>query len=275
MKRINAILVFVLLLSLLYACANTTGNVTQSAASPVIGRIIQKGELTVGTAASMPPFNMTTKEGKIIGLEADLARYMADSIGVRLKFKAMSFAKLLPALEAGQVDMILSNMTMTSERNLKVAFVGPYYISGKGVLTKIATLASITDPNALDRPQLKIVALEASTSQKFVEVVMPKAKLIKTKDYDQGVKMVIEGKVDAMVADHPICVVSVLRYPEQELFTIIAPFTYEPIGIALPANDPLLVNWVTNFLNKLEDSGVLKNVHDRWFKDTSWFDKLD
>lgn len=275
MKRINAILVIVLSLSLVYACANTTGNVSRSLASPVIDRIIQKGELTVGTAASMPPFNMTTKEGKIIGLEADLARYMADSMGVRLKLKAMSFAKLLPALEAGHVDMILSNMTMTSERNLKVAFVGPYYISGKGMLTKIATLASITDPNALDRPQLKIAALEASTSQKFVEVVMPKAKLITTKDYDQGVKMVIEGKVDAMVADHPICVVSVLRYPEQELFTIIAPFTYEPIGIALPANDPLLVNWVTNFLNKLEDSGVLKNVHDRWFKNISWFDKLD
>jgi polar amino acid transport system substrate-binding protein len=164
---------------------------------------------------------------------------------------------------------------MTSERNLKVAFVGPYYISGKGLLTKIATLASITDPNALDRPRLKIAALEASTSQKFVEVVMPKAKLVTTKDYDQGVQMVIEGKVDAMVADHPICVVSVLRYPEHDLFTIIAPFTYEPIGIALPANDPLLVNWVTNFLNKLEDSGVLKNVHDRWFKNISWFNKLD
>jgi polar amino acid transport system substrate-binding protein len=274
MKRINAILVCVLSLSLLYACAYSTGNVSQSSASPVIDRVLQKGELTVGTAASMPPFNMTTKEGRIIGLEADLARYMADSIGVKLKFKAMTFAELIPALEAGQVDMILSNMTMTSKRNLKIAFVGPYYISGKGVLTKIATLASVTDPNVLDRGKYKIAVLEASTSQEFVKVVMPKAKLITTKDYAEGVNMVIEGKVDAMVADHPICVVSVLRYPEHDLFSIIAPFTYEPIGIALPANDPLLVNWVTNFLSKLEDSGVLKNMQDRWFKDISWVKKL-
>ncbi len=274
MKKINTIAVLVFSLGILYACATGTGGLTRSSASPVIDRILQKGELTVGTAASMPPLNMTTTEGKIIGLEADLARYMADSIGVKLNLKAIAFSKLLPALETGQVDMILSGMTMTSKRNLKVAFVGPYFVSGKGVLTKIATLASATDPNELDQRKFKIAALEASTSAEFVQKVMPKATLVKTKDYDEAVNMVIEGKVDALVADHPICVVSVLRYPEHELFSIIAPFTYEPIGIALPANDPLLVNWVTNFLNKLEDSGVLKNMQDRWFKDISWVKKL-
>ena len=272
MKKISAILMFVLSLSILYACA--TGTMTASSSSPVIDRILKNGELRVGTAAMMPPFNMTTKDGKIIGLEADLARYMADTMGVDLKFKAIQFSKLLPALENGQIDMILSNMTMTSMRNLKVAFVGPYYISGKGVLTNVASLAAAADPNSLDKQKFKIAALEGSTSAEFVREIMPKATLVTTKDYDEGVSMVIQGKVHAMVADHPICVISVARYPQHNLFSIIAPFTYEPIGIALPANDPLLANWVTNFLNKLEDSGVLDNVRDRWFKDTSWLKRL-
>ena len=274
MKKISIILTVALALSLLYACTTGTANVTPSSTSPVINRILQKGELRVGTAASMPPLNMTTKDGKIIGLEADLARYMADSMGVKLNLKAIQFSKLLPALKSGQVDMILSGMTMTSKRNLKVAFAGPYYVSGKGVLTNVATLASITDPNALDKRKFKIAALEGSTSADFVTKIMSKATLVTTKDYDDGVNMVIQGKVDAMVADHPICIVSVVRYPEHNLFTIIAPFTYEPLGVALPAEDPLLVNWVTNFLNKLEDSGVMDNVKDRWFKDISWVKKL-
>jgi polar amino acid transport system substrate-binding protein len=218
--------------------------------------------------------DMTTKDGKIIGLEADLARYMADSMGVKLNLKAIQFSKLLPALESGQIDMILSGMTMTSKRNLKVAFVGPYYVSGKGVLTNVATLASIADPNALDDRKFKIAALEGSTSEEFVRVIMSKATLVTTKDYDTAVDMVIQRKVDAMVADHPICVISVARYPQHNLFSIIAPFTYEPLGVALPADDPLLVNWVTNFLNKLEDSGVMDNVRGRWFNDTSWLNKL-
>ncbi len=274
MKKIRTILIATLTLSLLFACSTGTGNVTPAATSPVIDRILQKGELTVGTAAMMPPLNMTTKDGKIIGLEADLARYMADSMGVKLNLKAIQFSKLLPALESGQIDMILSGMTMTSKRNLKVAFVGPYYVSGKGVLTNVATLASITDPNALDDRKFKIAALEGSTSAEFVRVIMKKATLVTTKDYDDAVGMVIQRKVDAMVADHPICVVSVARYPQHNLFAIIAPFTYEPLGVALPADDPLLVNWVTNFLNKLEDSGVMDNVRDRWFNDTSWVKKL-
>lgn len=272
MKIIRVILVLALSLSLLCACA--VGNVTSSSTSPVIDRILQKKELTVGTAAMMPPLNMTTKDGKIIGFEADLARYMADAMDVKLNLKAMQFSKLLPALESGQIDMILSGMTMTSKRNLKVAFVGPYYVSGKGMLTNVATLASIKNPKALDQGKYQIAALEGSTSAEFVRVLMPKAKLVTTKDYDEAVDMVIQGKVVAMVADHPICVVSVARYPQHNLFSIIAPFTYEPIGIAVPAGDPLLVNWVTNFLNKLEDSGVMDNVKDRWFNDTSWFDKL-
>jgi polar amino acid transport system substrate-binding protein len=274
MKKFSAILVLILSLSILYACATGTGTMTASSSSPVIDRILKKGELTVGTAAMMPPLNMTTKDGRIIGLEADLARYMADSMGVNLKLKAIQFSKLLPALESGQIDMILSGMTMTSMRNLKVAFVGPYYVSGKGVLTNVATLASVTDPNALDEQKFKIAALEGSTSAEFVRKIMSKATLVTTKDYDEAVVMVIQGRVDAMVADHPICVISVARYPQHNLFSIIAPFTYEPIGIALPANDPLLANWVTNFLNKLEDSGVMDNVRDRWFNDTSWFNKL-
>jgi polar amino acid transport system substrate-binding protein len=273
MKKISAILVLILSLSILYACATGTGTMTASSSSPVIDRILKNGELTVGTAAMMPPLNMTTKDGKIIGLEADLARYMADSMGVKL-LKAIQFSKLLPALEGGHIDMILSGMTMTLKRNLKVAFVGPYYVSGKGVLTNVATLAAATDPNALDEQKFKIAALEGSTSAEFVRKIMSKATLVTTKDYDEAVDMVIQGKVEAMVADHPICVVSVVRYPQHNLFSIIAPFTYEPLGVALPANDPLLANWVTNFLNKLEDSGVMDNVRDRWFNDTSWVKKL-
>ena len=103
---------------------------------------------------------------------------------------------------------------------------------------------------------------------------MSKATLVTTKDYDEGVDMVIKGKADAIVADHPICVISVVRYPEHKLFSILSPFTYEPLGVALPAGDSLLVNWVTNFLYKLEDSGVLANIEDRWFKNVSWVRKL-
>ena len=274
MKPARVFVVLVLMLGFLSACAQTGAMYSSSSPAPVLARIQQRGELVVGTAASMPPLNMTTKDGRIIGLDIDLANYIADSMNVRLKIEKMLFKDLLPALEAGKVDMVISGMTITAERNATVAFVGPYYISGKGVLTSVATLSSITSPDDLDKKQFKITALEGSTSERFVKHQMPKAVYTPAKDYDEGVDMVIAGTVDAMVADHPICVISVARYPQHDLFTIVSPFTYEPLGIALPAGDPLLVNLVDNLLNSVEGSGALSRARMYWFEKGEWFGQL-
>ena len=107
---------------------NVTSYVSASSI-PTLDHIQKKGELVVGTSGDMPPLNMTTKDGEIIGLEADIAKLIADGMGVKLRFEKMPFSKLLEALESGKVDIILSEMTITSKRNLKVAFVGPYFIS--------------------------------------------------------------------------------------------------------------------------------------------------
>jgi polar amino acid transport system substrate-binding protein len=85
---------------------------------------------------------------------------------------------------------------------------------------------------------------------------------------------VIQGKVDALVADYPVCAVSAFRHRGSGLAAGEVRFTVEPLGIALPANDPLLVNWVGNFLQTLEGTGALTKLHERWFKDGSWIEEL-
>jgi polar amino acid transport system substrate-binding protein len=273
MKKISWLIVLAVTFGFLTACTHSSGTYILSSPAPVLDRIEKRGEINIGTAGSMPPLNMTTKDGRIIGMEADLARYIADSMGVTLNLQAMPFKDLIPAVESGKLDMVLSGVTITAKRNRRVAFVGPYFISGKGVLTSRATLAAIQDPNDIDKKEFRITALEGSTSEQFVKTILSKAQYRSSEDYDAGVKMVLEGKVDAMVADHPICLVSVARYPEQ-LFTIVSPFTYEPIGVVLPANDPLYINLVQNFFNTLEDSGALENLRESWFRKGDWWDKV-
>ena len=242
--------------------------------SPVLKRIQSKKELVVGTAASMPPLNMTTKDGQIIGMEMDLARIFAGGMETKLTLKPMLFNDLLPAIEKGQVDMVLSGMTMTPQRNLTVAFVGPYFASGKSILTKKANVESVDDLSKMNQPDKVLVALKGSTSQMFVEQLLPKAHLVLAQDYDQAVAMVRDDKAKAMVADYPICLVSVYRYPAAAFTTLSKPLSYEPIGVALPANDPLLVNWVQNLLNFIEKTGELDAIVQRWFKDTSWMSRI-
>lgn len=69
--------------------------------APILDRILAKRELVVGTAADMPPLNMTLKDGKIVDMEVNMATMIANSIEVKLTLKPMRFNDLLPALEAG------------------------------------------------------------------------------------------------------------------------------------------------------------------------------
>ena len=73
-------------------------------AGKVIDRILQKKELVVGISGNQPPLSATSKEGEIIGLDAELAQLMADTMGVKIKFEVMPFSELLPSLQAGKVD---------------------------------------------------------------------------------------------------------------------------------------------------------------------------
>lgn len=246
---------------------------TTVSAGSVMDRILEKGELNVGIAGTQPPFNALSKSGKIIGLDADLATLMAAAMEVKVKFSTMPFSDLLPALQQGKIDIILSSMTMTLPRNKTVAFVGPYYISGKGILTKTKTIAALQSTAGLNNPELRVAALKGSTSQTFVEKGAPKAKLVTTPTYDDAIKMLIDDKIDAIIADLPFCAVSAFRYGDKGLTAGESRLSFEPIGIAVP-EDPLLINWIENYLKLLNGSGQMQLLQNRWFKDGTWIQQL-
>ena len=242
-------------------------------AGKAMDNIIKKGELVVGITGTQPPLNVTNKDGKIIGYDADIAKLIAMNLGVKLKFSTMPFAELLPALTAGKVDMVLSSMTMTLERNRKVAFVGPYYISGKGILTKTQTIGALQQTEGMNNPEFKVAALKGSTSQAFVEQAAPKAQLMTTESYDEAIEMLLQDKVMAVVADYPFCAFSAFRHKDKGLVSGQSKLTFEPLGIAI-REDALLINWLGNFVNMLEASGQVKILTEKWFQSGSWIKEL-
>ncbi len=261
----------------LTACTSTGGNggpSSDASNAPVLAAIVERGTLRVGMSGDQPPFNVVNKSGELIGLEVDLARALANSLGVDLELVQRPFGTLLNALDAGEVDMVMSGLTMTPERNMKVGFVGPYFVSGKAILTKDDTLANSQDSGDINKGTVRLAALAGSTSERFVQEVTPEAQLTSVQSYDDAVQAVIDDKVDALVADFPICVISVFRNPDAGLISLSSPFNFEPIGIALPANDPLFTNLVQNYVNLLEGTGLLEELRARWFVDAAWLDEL-
>ena len=254
---------------LLLGCASLRGD-----PSPVLSRIVENGVLRVGMSGNQPPLNATSRSGKLIGMEADIARMLANAMGVRAELVAKPFPELLDGLAAGEYDMVASGMTITPPRNMSVAFAGPYFVSGKSILTRSDTLALATEPSDIDSTEIRLAALAGSTSQQFVEVLVPQSTLVPTQSYDEAIALLRSGQVDALVADFPICLLSALKYRNEGLVTLTAPLSVEPVGIAIPASDPHFVNLVQNYVNALQQTGILAELRRAWFDDAGWIAEL-
>lgn len=266
-----------LVLGVLAALASILAAVPDARAqadSPVLSRIVKSGKLRVGMSGNQPPLNFRSKGGEMMGLEVDLAGALASLMNVELEIVQKPFGELLGVLEKGDVDLVMSGMTITAQRNLKAAFVGPYFLSGKSILTRSSMLAEAEETGDLDQSDLKLAALAGSTSQRFVEVFLPKAKLVTTKDYDEAVKLLLADEVKALVADHEIVALTAFRHPEEKLATLKRPLTIEAIGVAMPPGDPLLLNFVENTLDALQAGGVLEALRERWLGQGDWVAEL-
>ena len=265
----GAVALFVILV-LAAGCAHDPGSTGAGTALSDFQKILRKNELVVGMTGKQPPLNMKTKDGGLIGLEPALARTMAEAMGVTLKVELMDFFELFPALESGRLDMVISGMTMTPTRNLQMAFVGPYFVTGKSLLTKADHFAQCQELCDIDSPQTSLTFLKGSNSQFFAEKMVPKARMIPARDYEEAVNLVLEDKADALIADLLTCLLALARHPNRGLLTSLKTFTFEPLGIALPGTDPLLINWTENFLKIIQGTGELKKLSEFWIKNEVW-----
>ena len=250
------------------------GGAPSAASISRLQAILASGELRVGTSADLPPLTMKNKRGEITGFEAELVEALAEAMNLKVRFVVKPFSELLSTLERGEVDLVISGLTITAERNARVAFAGPYFISGTSIVAKSEAITDVQSTELLDDPSLTFAALEGSTSARFVNESLPRARLVIVQDYEAAVRKVIDDEVDGLVADYLACKLAVWRNSDAGLSAMMTPFTIEPLGIALPADDPLLLNLVQNYLNTLENTGLLTRFKAKWLSDGSWLAEL-
>lgn len=237
-------------------------------------RVIDFKTLKVGMSGNQPPLTMIDKNGAPMGFDVDLAMALAVAMQVKLDIQVMPFGDLLDALEKDEVDMVISGLSITPQRTESISFVGPYMMSGKSILTKRSALGNAASTDVFDNENVTLMALENSTSAAFIRNSAPRATLTEVESYNQGVKMLMEDKADALVADMPMCILTVLRFPDAGFTTLEQPLTVEPIGIGISKDDLQFQNLVDNYLDAYEKSGLLNKLRKKWFEDSSWVSRL-
>jgi polar amino acid transport system substrate-binding protein len=269
MRSVPALLLAALVLA---GCQSLPGGSTTAAAATDarLPRILESGVLRVAVSPDRPPLILKNRSGATVGFDVDIVQALATAMGLELRLVEMPFAELIQSVRDGRADLAISGLTMTPERNARVAFAGPYFVSGMSVLARSHAITDVENPAALDRAERRYAAVTGSTSAKFIGDILPRAQLVAVGDYDTGIQMVIDGKADALFADHLVCSVAVWRHPDAGLSTLATPFTVEPFGIAVAPDAPLLLNLVQNYLATLDHAGLLAGYKAKWLADGRW-----
>ncbi len=265
----------VLLSLLLTSCSAAPNPSASSDPFPNIRRIQTAKVLKVGTGAGYYPFEMVDKAGNMVGFDMDIANAMAKSLGVELKvvdFK--DFDAILPALGAGQIDLIIAGMTITPERALSVNFSRPYFASGQAILVNNKWQGKVTKYSDLDQKGLTIVTEQGTTGDVAAQKLFKNATVRPMKGGNEATLDVCNGSSDAFVYDQPLIAIQAMQY-KKCVFPLLEPFTAENFGVPVRAGQSDLLQWVNTFLDSYVDSDAYKDSYNKWFVDSAWLQQVD
>lgn len=244
------------------------------AKNSTLEQILQKGELRVGFEAGYMPFEMTDKKGEFVGFDIDIAKMMAKAMGVKFVPVNTAWDGIIPSLITGKFDIIMSGMTVTQERNLKVNFADPYIVVGQAILLNKKHEGAVTSYKDLNDAKFIVTSKLGTTGEQAVKRYIPKATYKSFETETEAVLEVINDKADAYVYDQPNCVVIMAEQGAGKLVFLDQPFTYEPLAWAITKGDPDFLNWLNNFLRQIKNDGRYDQVYDKWIKSTDWYQNV-
>lgn len=231
-----------------------------------VEKIKKRGKLIVGTSADFPPFEFVDeKTNEIVGFDIDIAKAIAEKLGVQLEVKDIKFDALIPALQNGEIDMIIAGMTITEERAKVADFSEPYFEADQAVLVK-ADNEEIK--SADDLAGKKIGVQSGTTGELWVDENLVKAGKVSednVKRYNKFIEAILalkKGDVDAVVIDKPVAEAYAKTEGDVKVAFIIK--TGEQYGIAVRKGSDLLPI-VNEVLKELKDSGKLDQLLKKWF----------
>ena len=232
--------------------------------------ILKKGQLRVGFEAGYMPFEMTDKKGKFVGFDIDMAKEMAKAMGVKFVPVNTAWDGIIPSLITNKFDIIMSGMTVTQERNLKINFVDPYIVIGQTILLNKKHKGKIKSYKDLNNSKYIVTSKLGTTGEQAVKRMIPKCTYKSFETEPEAALEVVNGKADAFVYDLPYCVVFMGQQGAGKLAFIDKPFTFEPLAWAIRKGDPDFLNFLNNFLNQVKNDGRYDRIYNKWIKSTNW-----
>lgn len=250
-----------LLVSLSVAVASLLTTASGALAQDTLAKIRQTGSIVIGNGGAYPPFEFV-ENGNLVGFDIDMGNEIARRMGVKAVWEKFDFNGLIPALQSKRVDVLVTAMTKTPEREQRMRFSMSYFDSG--IAAAVRPGLSVT--KAEDLPGKVIAVQLGSAGERYVrERAQTSAKEIKTyNEFPLALADVEAGRADLVVNTLPVIKYNVARRGNK--LTVVGPWDTRDVGVNTRLEDQALLDVINKHLNDLKAEGFLAKLESKWFK---------
>ena len=241
------------------------------ALTALFAAVLSSGPLRVGSDISYAPVEFYAPHShQAMGLDYDLAQELGKHMGVTVTFANHDFDTIVPALRAGQFDLVMSAMSDTRKREEQVDFVD-YFLAGSGILVARGNPGHIYGLGDLCGRTVDVQsgssqeALVKAQSEKCKSLSLGPVTVLSFKTDDEAFKAIVAGKSVAHISDFPVVAYIAKTFEGGKRFTVVGrQFGVSPYGIAIDKKNRALRDAVQAALVKMVADGSYDRILSKW-----------
>jgi polar amino acid transport system substrate-binding protein len=194
-----------LMVLLLFIISLSTLPVRAEEAGSKIEKIKKAGKIVVGTSADYPPYEfhlLNEQEGELVGIDIDIAKVIAQELGVKLEIKDLIFSRLFDALDEGKIDIIIAGLHPKAERKKRADFSDIYYQAIQTIVIRAENTKKI---KTIEDLRGKIVGVQQDTLQEdMARSYIEGASFLVRETIEELIINLQKGLVDALILEKPV-----------------------------------------------------------------------
>ena len=228
-----------------------------------VSAVAEQRPLKVGLPAQYPPLAYQ-QEGRYVGIEPDNATAVGKIIGREMRFIDMPFTRLIHALESGEIDIIMTGMSITEERSRLISFADPFLDIGQMGIVHVSKAGVFAKPWAIYQEGVRVGVEAGTTGALFAERELPDAQIQFFVDAQAAFAGLRRDAIDVYIHDAPTSWMLATTGDGDDLIGLYHPLTEESLAWAVRKTDHRLLEELNGALQTMRSSGTLRYILNRW-----------
>ena len=234
--------------------------------------ILERGTIRIGTTGDYKPMSyLNKKTGEYEGIDAELSKLIAESLGVKIEYVPTTWSTLTADTLAGKFDIALCGISRNYAREKVMAMSNAYGVGifGKTILCRKADAKKFKSLADIDKPNVRVMINPGGTNEKFANANLKRAQIIIYNDNADIPNQISAGKADIMITETVEALTYIKADKNLAAPLINEPFTRHSCGILMQKGDQDFLNYINFVLDELRMDGTLDRLENKYLRDAA------